>query len=485
MPAGCILLRVTSPPDPPLVVGRYALYGQIAAGGMATVHFGRMMGAAGFTRTVAVKRLHPHLAEEPEFVSMMIDEARLVARVQHPNVAQTLDVVATGKELLVVMEYVTGEVLSRLLRAESVRQRRVPVPIVSAVMNGVLHGLHAAHEARSDRGVPLGIVHRDVSPQNVMVGVDGVARVIDFGVAKARGRLQTTHEGSLKGKIAYMAPEQLNAQLTTRLADVYSAGVVLWEMLTGRRLFKADDDLALLAKVREGPRDSPSRWVAGIPPELDALAMRAVARNPGARFGTAREMADALVRIVPPALGAEVGAWVEDAAKTVIHQRAAQLSEIRVSRERVVLASRAGRGRRGIRGPDEGHSSSSGGAGAGPGVRRRSAVRGVPAVEYRGRDARERFSSRAAPVASEDVDLRRSDRLARGARRGDARAAHGFGARGFALAIHVERAGPGRCTGRVGVERLGGTGQPFKVGRGSGQSHGEGVTHQSQTRELG
>jgi serine/threonine-protein kinase len=315
-------------PAAALVVGRYALYGKIASGGMATVYFGRMLGAAGFTRTVAIKRLHPHLAEEPDFVSMMIDEARLVARVQHPNVAQTLDVVAEGGELLIVMEYVAGESLARLLRAESVRHRLVPPPIASAVMSGMLQGLHAAHSAKSDRGVALGIVHRDISPHNVIVGVDGLARVIDFGVAKAAGRIQTTRAGVVKGKLPYMAPEQLAGQDTSRLADIYAAGVVLWEMLTGRRMFKADDDATLLSQVLAGPQDRPRRWVPGLPPALDAVVMRALARDPAARFPTARDMADALVRAVPPALATDVGAWVEDAARQVLDERSARLSDI-------------------------------------------------------------------------------------------------------------------------------------------------------------
>src|SRR5208337_354216 len=223
------------------------------------------------------------------------------------NVAQTLDVVAEGGELLIVMEYVAGDSLARLLRAESVRQRQVPPSIVSSVMNGVLHGLHAAHTAKSDRGVPLGIVHRDVSPHNVIVGIDGLTRVIDFGVAKAAGRIQTTRAGVVKGKLPYMAPEQLGGQETSRLADIYAAGVVLWEMLTGRRMFKADDDATLLSAVLAGPKESPRRWVAGLPPALDAVVMRALARDPAARFATAREMADALVRAVPPALATDVG----------------------------------------------------------------------------------------------------------------------------------------------------------------------------------
>jgi serine/threonine-protein kinase len=312
----------------PVVVGRYALYGKIASGGMATVYFGRLVGAAGFTRTVAIKRLHPHLAEEPDFVSMMIDEARVVARVHHPNVAQTLDVVTEGGELLIVMEYIAGESLARLLRAEGARQRHVPLNVVGSVMSGVLNGLHAAHEARSDRGQPLEIVHRDVSPHNVIVGVDGLARVIDFGVAKAAGRLQTTRQGVIKGKVPYMAPEQFAGQPTTRLADVYAAGVVLWEMLTGRRLFKAEDEPTLIAQVVAGNSEPPSRWVPDLPAEIDAVVMRALSRDPAARFATAREMADALTRAAPPALANETGAWVEDAAKEVLAARGAQLAEI-------------------------------------------------------------------------------------------------------------------------------------------------------------
>jgi hypothetical protein len=292
------------------------------------VYLGRMAGAAGFVRTVAIKRLHPHLAEEPDFVSMMIDEARLAARVQHPNVAQTLDVVTEDGELLVVMEYVAGESLARLLRVESSRQRHVPFSISSAVISGALQGLHAAHEARSDQGEPLGIVHRDVSPHNVLVGVDGMPRVIDFGVAKAVGRLQTTRAGVVKGKVPYMAPEHLAGAETTRMADIYAAGVVLWETLTGRRLHRAEDDAMLLAQVLAGATERPSRYVGGVPPALDAVVMRALAHDPADRFQTAREFSDALVRAMPPAMPTDVGAWVEDVARQVLDARSAQLAEI-------------------------------------------------------------------------------------------------------------------------------------------------------------
>src|SRR5450432_1251573 len=210
---------------PPITVGRYAIHAELASGGMASVHFGRLLGPVGFSRTVAIKRLHPQFAKDPEFVSMFLDEARLAARIRHPNVVPTLDVVATQGELFLVMDYVQGESLSRLIRGMRERGQRIPLRMVAGIMCGALHGLHAAHEAKNERGEPLHIVHRDISPQNVLVGTDGVARVLDFGVAKAAGRVQTTREGQLKGKLAYMAPEQISGNVT-RQTDVYAAAIV-------------------------------------------------------------------------------------------------------------------------------------------------------------------------------------------------------------------------------------------------------------------
>src|ERR1700722_14969633 len=225
------------------VGGRYALYAEIASGGMATVHLGRLMGTGGFSRTVAIKRLLPQLARDPDFVAMFMDEARVAARIRHPNVVPTLDVLAADGQLLLVMEYVHGESLGRLLRTLRAERKRVPPAIASAILCGALHGLTAAPEAKSSgEGEPLGIVHRDVSPQNVLVGVDGVARVLDFGIAKAAGRTQTTREGNVKGKFAYMAPEQMNGEAVGRATDVYAAAVCLWETLTGERLFDADTE---------------------------------------------------------------------------------------------------------------------------------------------------------------------------------------------------------------------------------------------------
>jgi serine/threonine-protein kinase len=309
------------------VVGRYALYDAIAAGGMATVHLGRLLGQAGFERTVAIKRLHPQFAQDPEFVSMFLDEARVVARIRHPNVVPTLDVVSAEGELFIVMEYVQGESLARLIRAAGARGARMPPAFATTIVSGVLHGLHAAHEARSERGQPLDVVHRDISPQNILVGTDGVARVLDFGVAKAAGRLQTTREGQLKGKIAYMAPEQMSG-ITSRATDVYAASVVLWEALTGRRLFFADNEAHTMKLVLDNRVARPGEIVADLPPALDALVLRGLSREPADRFATARDMALALEEALPPATPSKIGAWVEATAARTLDDRSERIARI-------------------------------------------------------------------------------------------------------------------------------------------------------------
>ncbi len=312
----------------PRIVGRYALYGKIASGGMATVFFGRLLGPVGFSRTVAIKKLHPHFSEDPDFVSMFLDEARLAARIRHPNVVPTLDIVATEGDLFLVMEYVQGETLARLLRAMSAAGGRVPVPVVTAALSGVLHGLHAAHEAKNERGEPLGIVHRDVSPQNVIIGVDGVARVLDFGVAKAAGRLQTTREGQLKGKVAYMAPEQLRGAKATRQTDIYATSVVLWEALTGRRLFQDETEAGILQQILDAKVAPPSAWVPELPRALDEVVLRGLHPDPAARYPTARAMASAIESAGTMAIPRVVGDWVEATASEAIALQAARIAEI-------------------------------------------------------------------------------------------------------------------------------------------------------------
>jgi serine/threonine protein kinase len=314
------------------VLGRYVLHSELASGGMATVHLGRLRGEAGFTRTVAIKRLHPQFAKDPDFVAMFVDEARMAARIRHPNVVPTLDVITDrdgAGETFLVMEYVAGESLSRLLRALKTKNRLVPPRIAATILAGVLHGLHAAHEAKSEKGVPLGMVHRDVSPQNVLVGTDGIAHVLDFGVAKASGRLHTTREGELKGKLAYMAPEQLESGTLTRQSDVYAAAVVLWETLTLRRLFEADSEGALLMQVMGGKILPPSTFVpGGLPAGFDAIILRGLARDPATRWATARDFALALEKTGQIAPASEIGEWVQSIAGSVLNRRAELVAEI-------------------------------------------------------------------------------------------------------------------------------------------------------------
>ena len=314
--------------EPIRVVGRYALYDPIAAGGMATVHYGRLRGPVGFARTVAIKRLHPELARDPEFVSMFLDEARLAARIRHPNVVQTLDVVAEDGELFLIMEYVQGESLARLRRSLAQEQQVIPHRIASAIMSGALMGLHAAHEAKNEQGERLGLVHRDVSPHNVLVGADGMARVLDFGVAKAAGRVHTTREGKVKGKLAYMAPEQIQSGEVTREADLYSATVVLWEALTGKRLFHADNQTTVVARILAHNVPPPSKLVPGLPSGYDAIIAKGMAKKPSERYASAREMALALEGVDGVESPARVAAWLEARAGTVLEERAERIANI-------------------------------------------------------------------------------------------------------------------------------------------------------------
>jgi serine/threonine-protein kinase len=326
----------------PTVVGRYAIFDRIAAGGMATVHLGRLLGAAGFSRTVAIKRLHAQYARDPEFVAMFLDEARICARVRHPNVVPTLDVVASDGELFLVMEYVEGEPLGHLLDVSLKRGERPPLGHVVGIMTGVLHGLHAAHEAKGEDGAPLWIVHRDISPQNVLVGADGIARLLDFGIAKSLGRVHTTRDGTIKGKLAYMAPEQLQGGAITRRTDVFAASIVLWESLAMRRLFDADNDAVRMKLILRG-RIPPLREVApDAPEELEQVVMRGLERDPEKRHSTAQEMVEALEAAVAPSTLRAVAEWVRALSAERLSNRAALVFQVEKYSSGVSLQAPAG-----------------------------------------------------------------------------------------------------------------------------------------------
>jgi len=307
---------------------RYEVLAEIGSGGMATVQFGRLHGPHGFVRSVAIKRLHPQFAKDPEFVKMFIDEARLSARLVHANIVATLDVIDGPGELALVMDYVHGESLWDLLKLSNQYGKQIPLRVATALAAGVLQGLHAAHDARDELGRPLNIVHRDVSPHNILVGSDGMARLIDFGVAKAVGRLRTTPSGEIKGKLIYMAPEQLSGADIDRRADVYGAAAVLWETLTGLALFDGPSESSIVHAVLLGSIDRPSEHRDDVPEALDAVVMRGLSRNPDERYATAREMALELERNVGIASQSELADWLQDLAASRLAERSRLIASL-------------------------------------------------------------------------------------------------------------------------------------------------------------
>ena len=274
--------------------GRYELLSAIASGGMATVHLARALGVGGFERFVAIKVMHQNLADEAEFVAMFLDEARLAARIRHPNVVGTLDVQQDDLGLFLVMEYVEGPSLHVVNRALTKKRERMPVEIALRIFIDSLNGLHAAHELRGADGVLLNLVHRDVSPHNILISNDGVAQITDFGVARAESRLQSTRSGVVKGKIAYMSPEQIRSEPLDRRTDLFAAGALFWELLTNKRRIVGDNDAAMMHMILAGQRETPRDVNATVPEAISDACMRALALSPDDRFPSAAAFADAL-----------------------------------------------------------------------------------------------------------------------------------------------------------------------------------------------
>ena len=276
----------------PRFLGRYEIIGELARGGMGTVYLARHAGEAGFQRLFAVKVLHAHLAEEAGFVDMLRDEARIAARIHHPNVVAVVDIGTQGDSHYIVMEYVEGPSFATLWKRS--RDKR-PIDMIVSVMLDTLEGLHAAHTLTDEEGEPLQLVHRDVSPQNILVGVDGVARITDFGIAKAESRISSTQPGMRKGKLQFMSPEQIkDAEKIDLRTDVWAAGVVLYGLLTGEHLFRDDNDAATVHNViaKEVPLAS-SRGHSP-PAAFDAVILKSLERDPRNRYDTALDMAEAL-----------------------------------------------------------------------------------------------------------------------------------------------------------------------------------------------
>ncbi len=280
-------------------LGRYRILSRLRAGGMATLYLGKRTGAAGFARPVAIKVIHPHLAEDPRFVKMFVDEATLSAKIDDPHVVHVEELGEAHGTYFLVMEYVDGISLAQLLRELGRRKRALSIDLTTWIAAQIAAGLHAAHEATNEAGEPLGIVHRDVSPHNVLLAFKGHVKLIDFGIAKSRTQTKDTQTGSLRGKLAYMPPEQAWGKSVDRRADVYALGVVIWEMLTMRRLFDADNDFLLLERVRAPSVKPPSAVVKGIPAALDDAVMKALSPDPANRPASAEELRALLAHAVP------------------------------------------------------------------------------------------------------------------------------------------------------------------------------------------
>ncbi len=283
-------------------IDRYQPCFELASGGMATVYLARVTARAGFDRFVALKRIHPHLIKEPGFVEMFLDEANVASRIVHPNVCSVFDYEAEGERHYIAMEYLMGESLSRVSHAMQT-EKGTPPPqrmyyLVARAIADACEGLHAAHELRGAEGKLLNLVHRDVSPQNLFLTYDGAVKVVDFGLVRTAQCLHKTKTGIVKGKFAYLAPEALSNQPVDRRVDIWGLGVVLWELVTRRPLFLRESEADTVLAVASAKIPAPSEVCPGIPPELDRIVMKALARNQEDRYPTAREMGRDLMRFI-------------------------------------------------------------------------------------------------------------------------------------------------------------------------------------------
>ena len=264
-------------------LGRYQVMRRIAVGGMAELYLARHVGRAGFEKVVAIKRVLPHLAEDAKFVDMFLDEARLAAGLDHSNIASVIDFGSVGREHFMAMEYVHGRNVRDLLK-----QGGTPLPCALTIVKCVAAALHYAHERCGSDGMPLGLVHRDVSPSNILVSYAGDVKLCDFGIAKATAQSSATRTGTIKGKLAYMAPEQIRAEQIDRRADVFALAVVAYELCTGKRCFYASGEFALINRVAAGRFERPSAVVPGFSPRLEQILLAALAVDPDVRTATAR-----------------------------------------------------------------------------------------------------------------------------------------------------------------------------------------------------
>jgi serine/threonine protein kinase len=300
--------------------GPYKLLRRLAAGGMGEIWLAEQKGSAGFSKRVVVKTILECFADDPALVEMFLDEGRIAANLTHPNIAHTFDLGQCGKgadaPYYIAMEYVHGRDLRDLLITNIDRKQFIPLNLVLRIIADVCQGLHHAHTVKTPEGQPDGIIHRDVSPQNILVTFDGIVKIVDFGVAKATERASKTKSGVLKGKYAYMSPEQVRSKPLDARSDVFSVGVVMYELVTGRRLFKRDSEMKTLDAVISAVVPKPRRFDTSVPPEVEAIMLKALSLRPQDRYQSTQEMQlaveEVMIELQLPASSAHLAAFMRE-----------------------------------------------------------------------------------------------------------------------------------------------------------------------------
>lgn len=300
--ATLVLREPLAPPSTskrqPIPFGKYLLLDRINIGGMAEVWRGKSFGHGGFERLVAIKRILPNIAEDAEFIAMFIDEAKITVQLTHANIAQIYELGHIANSYFIAMEYIAGKDLRAIFDRSRKRGEPAPIPLTCHVISKVCEGLDYAHRKKDGVGRDMNIVHRDVSPQNLLVSYEGEVKVIDFGIAKAAGKATRTQAGILKGKFGYMSPEQIRGLNLDRRSDVFAVGICLYELLTGERLFIGDSDFSVLEKVRKAEIAPPSTYNQRIPSELEQIVLKALARDTADRYQYASEVAEDLQKFL-------------------------------------------------------------------------------------------------------------------------------------------------------------------------------------------
>lgn len=312
-------------------MGQYYLMEEIAQGGMAKIYKGLSYDVHGIKKTVVIKKILPHIAASKEFIDSLIDEAKIAVSLSHGNIAQVYDLGRSGDDYFIVMEYVDGKSLSLIHKKCLALGKLIPIPYLCHLICELLSGLDYMHRRSDEEGRPLHIVHRDISPQNIMVSFSGTLKIIDFGIAKSAFKVGSTDSGILKGKFSYMSPEQARGDPIDHRSDIFSVGIIIHEMLTGKRLFKADDSRQTIRNVRRAKVDLPSSFREDIPEELDSIVLKALARNRRHRYAFGSDMKDDLLKFLankyPEFKPSEVGDFLTDFFKDELSKRGREEEE--------------------------------------------------------------------------------------------------------------------------------------------------------------